>query len=158
MTTKTETPIKSTTEKIVIVGQESFRVPIDAAEKDLRDHLAAMFPDVANATVQKGTRTIENVIYDTIEFVKRAGTKGAADLIPLLAQIPALRLSPPRTAIATLLNRVSAGNCTIAEALDADLRCVITNLPESSLRVSGVTLCAQLDSLSPVAGDDVSAW
>lgn len=150
----TETPAT----KIVIVAGQEFSVPSDTTEKALRDHLAVTFPDVASATVQKGTRTIEGVTYETIEFVKRAGTKGAANLAPLLAEIPPLRIGAPPASTRQLLADVKRGKCTFAEALDADLATILSHIPENRIRVSGATLCAQLDQLSPVAGDDASAW
>lgn len=155
-TTETSKPTAPTT-KIVIVSGQEFSVPRDATEQDLRAHLATMFPDVTNATVQQGTKTIDGVTYDTIEFVKRAGTKGAADLTPLLPNIPALRVGGPSAATASLLDRVRCGDCTIAEALAGTMHQVIANLPTSQQRIAGATLCAQLDALSPTAGD-VTAW
>lgn len=144
--------------KIVIVSGQEFSVPATATIDELRTHLASMFPEVASATVQKGTKTIDGIAYETIEFVKRAGTKGAANLAPLLAEIPPLRLSPPRTATIALLESLRAQSCTIVAALDADLPTILATMPESSLRISGATLCAQLDSLPPVAVDDEVAW
>jgi len=66
----------TTTEKIVIVSGQEFRVPADTDNEAIRNQLKSNFPDVANATVQKGKREIDGVEYDTIEFVKKAGTKG----------------------------------------------------------------------------------
>jgi len=157
MTTE-PTPTVTPPTKIVIVSGQEFSVPATATIDELRQHLAPMFPDVTTATPTHGKKTIDGVEYVTIEFVKRAGTKGASELVPLLATIPALRLSPPRSAVLDLLSRVRNGTCTIAEALDADLAASIAALPESSLRISGATLCAQLDSLSPVAAADAAAW
>jgi hypothetical protein len=63
-------------DKIVIVSGQEFRVPADADHEAIRNQLTASFPDVGTATIQKGTRTIDGIRYETIEFVKKAGTKG----------------------------------------------------------------------------------
>lgn len=147
------------TTKIVIVSGQEFSVPADATIEDLRAHLAGMFPDVAAATVQKGKKKIDGVEYETIEFVKKVGTKGASttDLIAALASIPAQRLSPPADATTHLLDAVRTGRATIAQALDAQIVTVIAALPRRGGQTGG-TLCSKLDAIPPVGGRGPSVW
>lgn len=65
------------TDKIIIVSGQEFRVPADTDNEAIRTQLKANFPDVGNATIQTGKREIDGITYETIEFVKKAGTKGA---------------------------------------------------------------------------------
>jgi hypothetical protein len=145
--------------KIVIVAGQEFSVPADAKVEDLRTHLTSMFPDVASATVQKGKRTIDGVEYETVEFVKKAGTKGATgeDIVAVLRAIPALRLAPPPADAAALLARVVAGQATIQDALGGDVTATIAALPKPVMNTGGA-LCSQLDGLTPVTGRGPSAW
>lgn len=148
--------------KIVIVSGQEFSVPADTPIEDLRTHLAQTFPDVASATVQKGTKKIGDTTYETIEFVKKAGTKGAtsAELAALLLDIPPIRMrAPASTATADLIERIRKGEASIAEALDAGAAAAIAALPyRDGSNQNGGTLCAQCDTISPVAAGEVSAW
>lgn len=135
-------------------------MPAETPEADIRSHLAQTFPDVASAEIKRGTKAIDGVTYQTIEFVKRAGTKGAdgRDIAGVLAGIPALRLSPPPTGARHLLDRVRQGQATIAEALDGNVITTIEGLPESTQQIAGGTLCMSVDTLPAVAGAELPAW
>jgi hypothetical protein len=63
--------------KIVIVDGNRFPVAIETDNEAIRAHLANTYPMVSTATIQKGKETIEGVEYQTIEFVKKVGTKGS---------------------------------------------------------------------------------
>ena len=153
------TPQTATT-KIVIVSGQEFSVPADTSIEDLRTHLAQTFPDVASATVQKGTKKLDGVTYETIEFVKKAGTKGAtgAELAALLLDIPRVRLGAPPAATAELIDRVRQGHAMIADAVDLSAAAAIAALPRRETHQNGGTLCAQCDTISPVAGATPSTW
>lgn len=156
------------TTKIVIVAGQEFSVPGDVTEKALRDHLAATFPDVANATVQKGSRTVDGVVYETIEFVKRAGTKGAElpaqleerdiNLPELLAEIPPLWDGVLAPAALDLVRRFLGGQMTIGEALDLRLADMIQSVPDTGYRTSGRVLCNQIDRLAATPSDSAFGW
>lgn len=148
------------TTKIVIVSGQEFSVPAETPEPEIRSHLAQTFPDVASAEIKRGTKQIDGVTYQTIEFVKRAGTKGAngADIAAVLGSILGLRLSPPPTAARHLLDRVRQGQATIAEALEGNVISTIEGLPESTQQIAGGTLCMSVDALPAVAASDPSAW
>lgn len=112
---------KAPANKVVIVSGHEFLVPADQANEAIRDYLASNFPDVAKAEIQDGTKVIDGVTYPTIEFVKKAGTKGldGGDLAELLGQVPARRLpkdSLDRSA-AALIRRFEEGRLTFGEAL-----------------------------------------
>ncbi len=72
------------TDKIIIVSGQEFRVPADTDNEAIRNQLRANFPDVGNATIQTGTKSIDGVEYQTVEFVKKAGTKGTDEHIGLV--------------------------------------------------------------------------
>ena len=157
--TPVTTPATATTKIIIVSGQE-FSVPAETPEADIRSHLAQTFPDVASAEIKRGSKEVGGVTYQTIEFVKRAGTKGAdgRDIAGVLAGIPGLRLSPPPTNARGLLDRVRRGQATIAEALGGNVITTIEGLPESTQQIAGGTLCTQIDTLPAVAGAELSAW
>jgi hypothetical protein len=145
--------------KIVIVSGQEFQVPIESTVDELRQHLTTMFPDVASATVQHGKKKIDGVEYPTIEFVKRAGTKGATgdELLAILAQVPAVRLDAPPGESGNLIAQVCAGHATIGQALDGQVLARIAALPRRSHQNGGL-LCSRLDDLSPVPVADPPAW
>lgn len=156
-----------TTSKIVIVSGQEFSVPAETDNEAIREHLKANgFPDVAAATIQTGTRTVEGVETQTIEFVKRAGTKGlaGAELAELLASVPAERLTVEREprSLAELLRKLEAGQLTVGRAL-ADLPTLrhALELCESRSFAStqeGAQLCSRVDRLPAVACATPSAW
>lgn len=154
--------------KIVIVAGQEFSVPADTDNEAIRQQLTQMgFADVASATIQKGTREIDGVKHETIEFVKKAGTKGldAAELAELLtrmppAPLPALVIYGPSFEQATLLSRLAAGELTFADALalEAQLAPALEAAYDTPPmpRQEGAALCSTLDGLAPVAADGVS--
>jgi hypothetical protein len=149
------------TTKIVIVGGEKFHVSIDADNEAIRRQLLDQgFADVASATIKTGTLTIGEVEHPTIEFVKRAGTKGldGADLAALLGRVPAIGNS---TRQPDLLMRLVSGGLTVAEALvdgagpiqDA-LQCDDDEVYQAHSK--GAELCNSIDELPAVAAP--CAW
>lgn len=145
--------------KIVIVSGQEFIVPADTDNEAIRTQLSGMgFADVASATIQKGKRTVEGQELDTIEFVKKAGTKGlsGAELAQMLASLPPSTLPPPITygptaAQTALLMQLADGELTFADALDreADLAKALDACGEDSPTRSkkGAALCTTLDQL-----------
>lgn len=158
------------TSKIVIVSGQEFSVPIDTDNEAIRQQLAGMgFADVAAATIQTGKRTVEGQELETIEFVKKAGTKGldGPALAALLATLPADALPPPvlcgpTAEQAHLLDQLHNGQLTFAEALDqeetltAALRACCEQPPSPSQK--GVALCNQLSTLVAVPCAAPVAW
>ena len=161
------------TTKIVIVAGQEFSVPADTPNEAIRQQLTSMgFADVASATIQTGTRTIDGTPTETIEFIKKAGTKGlgAAELAALLTHVP------PTGAASTiggltrdqtrLLNRLTTGDLTCVEAVfppvAAALGALLNHLEESrggsAVNHEGGRLCATLDRLGAVAAPAPSAW
>lgn len=153
--------------KIVIVAGQEFSVPAETDNEAVRQQLAGMgFADVAAATIQKGKKAIDGVEYETVEFVKKAGTKGldGAELAALLAGVP--RAAPPAQAKLgrderVLVQRLAAGTLTIGEALAH--RAVLLEALERSVRPGrlqseGEALCAPCDVLPAVAAPAPSAW
>lgn len=147
--------------KIVIVAGQEFSVPSDTDNEAIREQLKVQgFADVASATIQKGKKTVGEVEYETIEFVKKAGTKGmdGAGLAQLLGQVFASSHGDRRP---DLLMRLVSGQLTVAEAL-ADgagpiqeaLQCDEDQVHE--LRSKGAQLCSAIDALPAVAAP--CAW
>lgn len=134
--------------KIVIVAGQEFSVPAETENEAIKAQLLAMgFTDVASATIQKGTR--DGV--ETIEFVKKAGTKGlgGADLAALLAGLPSAPLDQRLGQdSAALLARLTAAQMTIGEALahGPDLREALDEVGGGYHRPSeGAALCDRVD-------------
>jgi hypothetical protein len=158
--TTASTPAPGPTTRIVIVSGNEYSVPIEATEKDLREHLSGNFPDIANATLQKGTRVVDGIKYETWEFVKRAGTKGlsGSELAAALVGVPPVPVAPLPQVLARQLRELSAGTLSIEAALAADLPAVLAALPESSLKIAGMTLCQQLDAMQPAPAPATCGW
>jgi len=115
------------TTKIVIVSGQEFSVPSETDNEAIRTQLAGMgFTDVASATISKGKRTIEGVEHETVEFVKKAGTKGldGAELAELLGSVPRASLDRMSGGLSRaqrlLLDRLVTNQLTIDEALADD--------------------------------------
>lgn len=156
--------------KIVIVAGQEFSVPANTDVEQIRQQLTAMgFADVAAATVQKGTRKVGEVTYETVEFVKKAGTKGAelggAELAALLASVPqAPGLHARRDASRDMreaLRRLADETLTIGEALAAgdDLGRALMAIGHEGCRTTeGETLCASCDQIDAVAAPVPCAW
>lgn len=163
-----------TTSKIVIVAGQEFSVPADTDNEAIREQLKAMgFADVATATITTGTKTIGDTAFETVEFVKRAGTKGLdhTALAGLLSTLPAGPL-PPRRRNARVLHRLACQRLTFGEAvtapLDAQLALALTDagdtpydtadvIPDQFLTTQESQLCRDIDQL-PAVASAVSVW
>lgn len=164
----------STAEKIVIVAGERFRVPADTATEAIRASLTPMFPDVASATVKEGKETIEGVEMPTIEFVKKAGTKGGLtgeEVAALISAAAPARLpwKPGQRAevhsLQAILNNLVAGHYTFGvledRAFNARLETAIqgSNRKPDTATFEGNMLCANIAVLQPAASSaDVCGW
>lgn len=159
------------TTKIVIVSGQEFSVPRETDNEAIRAQLASQgFADVASATIQKGKRTIEGQEVETIEFVKKAGTKGldGAALAALLGKVPPATLPAriiygPTPAQAELLTQLADGELTFdaALALEDTFEGAFNACWETPRyqEKKGAQLCATLDQLVAVALQNVSvAW
>lgn len=156
--------------KIVIVNGQEFSVPAATDNEAIRQQLAGMgFSDVAAATIQKGTRQVDGQDVETIEFVKKAGTKGLdgpalADLLGSLtpSALPAARHYGPTAAQAALLLQLTEGELTFADALDqeAAIADAIQACYEEPSRQDkkGAALCYLLDQLVAVPCAAPVAW
>lgn len=156
--------------KIVIVSGQEFSVPADTDNEAIRKQLAGMgFADVASATIQTGKRTVEGQEVQTIEFVKKAGTKGldGAELAALLATLPPTKLPieriyGPAAAQAALLDQFAEGALTFAEvfALEERLAPALEACYQEppTVRKEGAALCNTIDTLVPVVPSASCAW
>lgn len=148
------------TTKIVIVAGQQFSVPGDTDNETVRQQLLGMgFADVANAEIKK-SKTAEGV--ETVEFVKKAGTKGltGADLAARLRHIAPAPL-PPEHSAAKLRFQLFGERLTFEEAVAEDaalnaLRATATVTAVQTIR--GGQLCQQLDALPAVASRDALTW
>lgn len=101
--------------KIVIVAGQRFQVAAETDNEAIRQQLLGMgFADVANAAVKEGSEGDT----PTIEFIKKAGTKGSAgfsgaELAAELARVPALAARHE----SSLLRQLLAGELTVEAAL-----------------------------------------
>lgn len=146
---------------IVIVSGQEFSVPAGTDVEAIRQQLTGTFPDVATASVNKGSKTISGVHYDTIEFQKRAGTKGS-DLADALGSVPAERVTrgPVLPAHISALLR---GQMAFGEAIgfeDNALQVVIASIGDSTRtrqQSQGEALCHTLDTLDAIAADVLPA-
>jgi hypothetical protein len=158
------------TTKIVIVSGQEFSVPADTDNEAIRKQLAGMgFADVASATIQTGKRTVEGQDVTTIEFVKKAGTKGlgGAELVALLSTLPPATLPPvrhygPTAPQAALLSELADAALTFDQALTLgdELERALDTCHEGppSPSMKGATLCRTLDQLVAVASAAPVAW
>lgn len=143
--------------KIIIVEGQEFRVPSAMENDAIRSHLSSTYPSVANASITKGKRTIDGEEYETIEFVKKVGTK-ASDLATILADIPPAwhhytTELPPN--FAKLIN----GMLTVGEAFDQEFDTHFNRVIEKKDNVEGFALCMKLIELPalPVSNDDLAS-
>ena len=155
--------------KIVIVSGQEFSVPADTDNEAIREHLKANgFPDVAAAQVQTGKRTVDGVEVQTIEFIKKAGTKGlsGAELAELLSTVPAERMEDTTHGLsksgAALLQQMLDGELTVGAAL-ADVEAVFGALLACESRsvivnTEGVVLCGRVDRAHAVPCAIPSGW
>ena len=149
------------TYKIIIVSGQEFSVPVETDNEAVRQHLTPQFPDLANAKIEPGMRDVDGVKVQTVEFVKKAGTKGLghADLIALLDQVPAADPFSHDTVSydhVRLLRKLQAGVMTCADAIAQaePLSAALHKIVEGPLsrRYEGDTVCTQLDRLPASAG------
>jgi hypothetical protein len=162
--------MSTVTTKIVIVAGQEFSVPAETDNDQIRQHLAANgYPDVANADIKLGKRTIDGVEHQTVEFAKKAGTKGSSeggelDLAALLAQIRAVRnpfFEIFNTPVA--VRHLLLGRLTIEQAMALDLPrlCSVSTdgFDDYDIQRKGELLCDNLESLPAVpAAAPVVGW
>ena len=155
--------------KIVIVSGQEFSVPADTDNEAIRTQLTGMgFADVASATIQTGKKTVGGVEYQTIEFVKKAGTKGLdpGELAALLAYTP---IAPTARSLGLahdqrqLLVRLDAGQLIIDDVLTDDGHTLLDALRASvhagqPTYSEGDQQCAPLDGLPAVAAPAPCGW
>jgi len=156
--------------KIVIVSGQEFSVPAATDNEAIRTQLSGMgFADVASATIQTGKRTVDGQEVQTIEFVKKAGTKGmdGAELAQLLeavppATLPTVRSYGPTAQQAALLDELSEAELTFDQALAMgdELERALDTCHEGPPTPStkGANLCRTLDQLVAVASVAPVAW
>jgi len=110
--------------------------------------------------LQKGTRKVGDVTYETWEFVKRAGTKGATagELVALLGQIPRLPTGSLSTSGRALFAKYLRNTITIAEAVEGNLMAAVNALPAANSIRSGGDLCMLVDQLPAEFGSDTAGW
>lgn len=153
----------ATKTKIVIVAGQEFSVPAETENEAIKAQLLAMgFADVASATIQKGTR--DGI--ETIEFVKKAGTKGldGADLAALLGRVPPI--APPaigglNAAQAAQIERLSTYALTVGELLDPAVEqalAVCRDRYASSNETQERALCTTVDTIPAVASPVALGW
>lgn len=145
--------------KYVIVAGQEFSVPAATDNEAIRETLKTNFPDVATAEIKIGKRTVGDQEVETVEFVKRAGTKGltGTDLAQLLRTVPTAALPtqprPPR--LTARVKALVSGTLTFAAALDdvdgliADLE--LSQAQERRTSNEGNMLCRTIDELPAVA-------
>jgi hypothetical protein len=159
------------TTKIVIVAGQEFSVPANTDNEAIRQQLTSMgFADVASATIQKGTRDVDGVKTETIEFVKKAGTKGmdGAELAALLADVPPAPLGQQTHGLTSaqhaLLTRLLNERLTIHEAIgSAEATATIDQALGDGVTyphrtTQGGMQCAPIDALPVVAACASCAW
>jgi hypothetical protein len=158
-----------TATKIVIVAGQEFSVPASTDNEAIRTHLASQgFADVASATIQTGKRKVGEQEVPTVEFVKKAGTKGmeGSELAGLIARVPAA--DPPKDPItgptweqALLLRQLVTGELTIGQAGQCADRfdAAFASLePHDYVDMIGSRLCDRV-VLHPIpAALDVCGW
>jgi hypothetical protein len=154
-----------TAAKLVIVAGQEFSVPVDTDNEAIRKQLQQMgFADVANATIQTGKKPDGTA---TIEFVKKAGTKGVDihALTVTLAHVPAAPVTKSQSA-AVIASRFAEGDVTWGEAvsddLDRDMQEYANQQAESDegcgrpVAAKGVQVCERLDL--PAVATAIPAW
>ncbi|MEI8305606.1 MAG: hypothetical protein WCF99_00945 [Chloroflexales bacterium] len=71
-------PDPNATEKLVIVEGQTFVVDATIDNETIREHLIRQgFANLAGAEIRIGTRQHQDQTVATVDFIKRAGTKGA---------------------------------------------------------------------------------
>jgi len=145
--------VTTATTKIVIVAGQEFGIPVETDNEAIRAQLLAMgFADVAKpAEIKVGTREVDGQTVQTVEFIKKAGTKGlgGADLAQLLAELPRSSLGPLMgITSAQLLGRLFDEQMTVGELLASEgaLRHALHESAGGYRRQSeGAAVCARVD-------------
>lgn len=153
--TPAQEPQPSAPERIFIVSGQEFRVDVAHDIEAVRSHLSGQFPDVATATVKNGARVIDGVSYETVEFVKKAGTKGmdGGELAAILATVPAQwpNLENPER----LIERLLTGQLTLGQVADLHLADVIHRAAYGVRTVYGGQVWDRITPLPGAAAADV---
>ena len=147
--------------KIVIVSGQDFSVPVETDNEAIRQQLVSMgFADVASASIKKGTREVNGETVETVEFEKRAGTKGldGNDLVQVLQALPEVAL-PRRSvrlpqAARAIIRRLRRGEITLAELADsADIQLVLdrATMYRPALSEEGRRLCERIRDIPAAA-------
>lgn len=153
--------------KIVIVAGQEFSVPSETDNEAIRQQLASMgFADVASATVQRGKRTVAGEELETVEFVKKAGTKGlgGAELTALLASVPPADVpgdSSLERTVGAALQQLGEETLAIGDALaigEPLIQALSHITSYGRVTTQGETLCATCDKLDAVAASAPCAW
>lgn len=144
--------------KIVIVAGQEFSVPAATDNEAIRQQLLSMgFADVGTAEIKKGKRGDQ----ETVEFIKKAGTKGLTGgaLAARLAHVPRAPVPPAELQARQIVGRLLAGQLTCAEAAadDAALN-ALDALDRAAANTTGRPLCQRLDELPAVASLDARPW
>jgi hypothetical protein len=142
--------------KIVIVAGQQFSVPAETDNEAIRAQLIGMgFADVQNATVKEGKQGET----PTVEFVKKAGTKGGiepADLVSRLRAVPRVAVASKNAAL--IVERLLAEQMTFDEAVTNNLAINAMNALADMQNAKGVSLCQRLDELPAVASRHARGW
>lgn len=171
LTEKGDTNVAETTKKqpdykIVIIAGREFSVAPDVPVETIRQQLvAAGFPDAASAEVKIGKRVVDGVEYQTVELIKKAGTKGLGghELLNLLCEVPvsAMAMAPGLTdRQLDLLVRLDGGHLAAGEALERidELLVALRRCSRSEYFQSDEeNLCGRFDMLGAIPAA-VSEW
>ena len=154
----------STPTKIIIIDGNEFQVAADTDNEAIRAQLAQSFPMAQSATIQTGTRTLDGVEYQTVEFVKKVGTKGnnGAAIRAALASVSAQW--DAHATLPTQIRALLAGELLISACCDPHLAhlldAVIVDAHNPSRRhAHGGFVCVRsLASLPAVADASRAVW
>jgi hypothetical protein len=144
------------TTKIVIVAGQEFAVPVETDNEAIREQLKHMgFADVANATVQTGKKDDGT---PTIEFVKKAGTKGLEprDLVAVFASVPAAPVNQLTAPAARLITQLTTCELTWDDALTHHVDALLAHVEGCAFTSTGAALCTRLSL--PAVAVPIAAW
>lgn len=142
--------------KIVIVAGQRFSVASTYDNEAIRQYLLGQgFADVANAEIKTGKEGET----PTVEFIKKAGTKGLLAATAILERLARVPSSPTgRPADERLVTRLLAGELTFEEAVADDAAIDAINALAQSGNPHGARLCQRLDQLPAVAAPTRRGW
>jgi hypothetical protein len=149
------------TNRIVIVDNEQFTVPLAISDEDVRRHLAVNFPGVRDATITHGYIEIAGLSYRTTRFEKQAGLKGGDidTLMELLRDIPAAPIR--QDSLIDQIRPLLRGEVTFGEALATNryTEALEALLEQGRPAVStGGKVCRALAHTQPVPVATVPGW